>query len=166
MDSTQLVTIAVTAIITAFVKEIVGWFASRVKNLAINTTVREKIKKAFTVNRIVAIINLLLMLFASSEVYKYVYSPNPVDRFAIFNIAFYTCAAFANLLRLEIQVALFYEISQRDKIQRALIEREMDERHAAELKPLDDAIERLHKKVHETNHLVHPKKELKPPKDS
>jgi hypothetical protein len=51
MDNSQLVTIAVTAIITAFVKEIAGALFSISKNFASSTTVREKIKTALTPNK-------------------------------------------------------------------------------------------------------------------
>lgn len=149
MDTSQLVTIAVTAIITAFVKEIVGWFVSIVKNFASSTTIRTKIKTALTVNKVTAIVNLTLIGFCSWRVYYYVTLPYTLDGFSVFNIAYFTCAAFANLLRLEIQTAMFAERLRREKDQRAQIEHEMNLKHIAQLQPLGEALKKLNEKINE-----------------
>lgn len=145
MDTRQLVTIAVTAIITAFVKEIAGWLLSIAKNFAINTTIKAKIKKAFTLNKITAVVNFVIMAFCLSEVYRAVYSSEPVDRFTILKIAFYTCAGFANLLRLEIQLALHTEHMKqlRREEQIAAQELQIAKQRAESLKPLFEKADQL-----------------------
>ncbi len=160
MDKSQLVTIAVTAIITAFVKEIAGWLLSIAKNFAINETVKAKIKTAFTLNKITAITNLLIMVFCSWKVFGYVYSSDPVDRFAVFNIAFYTCAGIANLLRLELQLALHIEHLKQLRV--AEQELEFAKQHAERLKPL---LERADQAIAKSRSEIEPRtanKEAKP----
>jgi hypothetical protein len=107
MDKSQLVTIAVTAIITAFAKEIATWLSSIVKNLSTNSTIKAKIKSALTINKIMVVFNLALIAFFAREVYKVVVSPDPVDRFSAFLIAYYTCFAFLCFTRLETLMSLY-----------------------------------------------------------
>jgi hypothetical protein len=160
MDKSQLVTIAVTVIITAFVKEMVGWLFSRAKKLAINATVRAKIKRAFTINRVIAIVNLILIVFCCERVYHHVNSSAPLDRISVFTIAIYTTSAVANLLRLEIQMAISTERSTQENV-RALrdLERAKDElkaaqeRHAA-LQPVFEEVRKIRSVVSEAHKAI------------
>lgn len=148
MDKSQLVTIAVTAIITAFIKEIAGALLLISKNFATSTTVREKIAAALTPNKIVATINLVLLLFCAWNVYGYVSSPVAVDRFAVFNIAYFTGLAILSIARIDMILMIHSEstlqtrlLPARIRLEIARLEKELKE--AADEKEYNDALEKL-----------------------
>lgn len=148
MDNSQLVTIAVTAIITAFAREIAGALSSVFKNTATNTTIREKIKAALTVNKIVATINLLLALYSGWQVYKYASSSAPVDRFAVFNIAYFTGLAVLSLARICMILmihtnGLLQSSALPAQIRQEIAKVKQEQKDAAEVKAYNDAVEQL-----------------------
>ena len=152
MDNSQLVTIAVTAIITALAREIAGAVSSVFKNTATNTTIRQKIKAALTVNKIVATINLLLALYSGWQVYRSASSSAPVDRAAVFNIAYFTGLAALSLARIDIILMIHTErvlqsrrLPAQIRQEIAILERE--QKAAAEAKALDEAWEQLRETV-------------------
>ncbi len=75
MENSQLVTIAVTAVISVVSKEIIIWLVSLVKTLSVMSTIKEKVKAIFSPANIkiildvlsIAIYTLLLAYFASDS---------------------------------------------------------------------------------------------------
>lgn len=148
MDNSQLVTIAVTAIITALAREIAGALSSLFKNTATNTTIRQKIKAALTVNKIVATINLLLMFYSGWQVYKYASSPAPVDRFAVFNIAYFTGMAVLAIARIDMILMIHTESVFQSRrlpaqMRQEIATLEREQKDAAEVKAYNEALEQL-----------------------
>jgi hypothetical protein len=74
MDRAQLVTIAVTAVISVIAKEVVTWAVSLVRTLSVIKTIREKVKKIFSRNNLAIFGNLFwlawLVVLLAHEVRK------------------------------------------------------------------------------------------------
>lgn len=63
MDKTQLVTIAVTALISVTAKEVVTWLVALLKNTAAAKTITAKIKAMFTEANRAVFFDILVLLF-------------------------------------------------------------------------------------------------------
>ena len=138
MDKSQLVTIAVTAIITAFAKEIATWLSSIVKNLSTSNTIKAKLKSALTPNKITVAFNLALIAFFSRELYNLVTSPEPITRVSAFLIAMYTGYAILSVTRLETLMTLHTE---------KLIAARKRERELTELQDILDAFKKANDRL-------------------
>jgi hypothetical protein len=98
MDSKTLITIVVTAIIAAFVKEIVASLLPVVKKPFKNSTITAKLRNAITANRVFTVSNLGLLAWVGWRVFKFIADPSPVTRLAIFDMV-YSCF-IASLIRI------------------------------------------------------------------
>lgn len=104
MDSSQLVTIAVTAVVSVIAKELIVWGVGLCKNLAVIKTAKEKIKAAFSAAnrkvwralfRVTATVGFLIFLLTRDT---------PLERFDIFAIVVVVLAIVV------VTVELLYQI--------------------------------------------------------
>lgn len=63
MDTSQLITIAVTAVISVIAKEVAIWLWALVKNTATTATIKAKVKVIFTKSNLDIMFHLLLIGF-------------------------------------------------------------------------------------------------------
>jgi hypothetical protein len=91
MDKNQLVTIAVTALISTTAKELLTWAFGRAKRIATTETTKQKARKIFSKT------NLRIMLEASAfslSLYALwwdtFYDPRPITKWLIVKLTFFT----------------------------------------------------------------------------
>lgn len=164
------VVMMITAIVSAIIAGIITVRYQKSDSLGVSQRTKDKFKAV-----ILAMLGLLGIGIPLGSCIKIAYdfylfvvkSPNaPVTRNDATIISVWVFFFFVLLAQSFYNSSLTlrsYRQAQREKR-----EREFRARQDAELKPLDAAIEKLHKKIHETDHLVAPrdKQNLKPPEDS
>jgi hypothetical protein len=89
MDKTQLVTIIVTAIITAFAKVIVEGLSALTRKLFANK-LKTKLSKIVNKSSLYVLIDLIFIIFAIWQLGRLINDPNPLTRGAVFAISFWT----------------------------------------------------------------------------
>lgn len=121
MDNKTLTTIVITAIIAAFVKEIVAGLVSLVKKLFANKTITAKLRNALTANKITAVINLGLLAFSIWRLTAAFRDPSPITRGVIFDIAYYFSLIGLSVIRLEILADRYLDQIKRKREERELL---------------------------------------------
>lgn len=112
MDKTQLVTIAVTALITVIAKELVIWLVALVKNLSVINTAREKIKAIFTSTNRVIMADIFALLFYAGVLINFAIGTSTPTRLEILLIF---GAAIASLF---MAVSLIFHITKARRTKR------------------------------------------------
>jgi hypothetical protein len=101
----MLITIVVTAMITAFVKEIVVGLLSLLKKFIKNKAITAKLRKAITINKIMFVVNLGLMVYFFWKAAASLSDPSPVTRAYVFDTASSLALAAISLVRIEMIIA-------------------------------------------------------------
>lgn len=89
MDKSTLTAIVITAIIAAFVKEIVTALLSGLKKLFANKAITAKLKNAITARRVMVVLDLALIAYCIWRIVAFARDPSPITRLAIFDIAYW-----------------------------------------------------------------------------
>ena len=123
MDKGQLVTIVVTAIISAFAREIVSGLFSLVKKLSAKSTLTAKLRQVFTFDTINILLEIMVLLSNCWQLYERVSDPSPVTRQAVFHISFWTLMVGFWSWNLIADVVRYIE--RRDKIKQMSVVNEL-----------------------------------------
>lgn len=155
MDKSTLIIIVVTAIIAAFVNEIVVGLLSLAKKIFKNKTIAAKLRKTLTINKIAVAVNVGVFVFCIWRLFKLLPDPSPVTRSVVFNIASYLALAALSLARIDI-------LSYRHMDEMARQRKEQSE--LAELQALQAELKAVTTDIKETsNMLSEGRKERKTP---
>ena len=104
MDKTQLITIVVTAVITAIAKEVVVWLVGIVKSLSMIKTIKAKLKAIFNkTNRTIIREAFTITLYLAFFVY-FARDPSPPTRFEILLAIGIVFAMFVSVVNLLINI--------------------------------------------------------------
>jgi hypothetical protein len=115
MDHKQLVTIAITAVISVIAKEVVVWLLSFAKNLSTSKTVTQTAKKIFHPSNWGIMVDfscLLLWLFIFRTVMR---GPNPPYRGDVLDIVVSFIAVVFYVVRFVIVLLVRWNERQKDK---------------------------------------------------
>jgi hypothetical protein len=96
MDKKQLVTIAVTALISVMAKEIVTWLFSLAKSQAAKETTKARVRSMFRPYILAVIWNAIMFLASILFLVSNIRRPGPITRFDVFMISFWLLMACGN----------------------------------------------------------------------
>jgi hypothetical protein len=86
MDKSKLITIVVTAVITAIAKELVTWLLSVTKTLSTRATLRAKVKALFSKYNRAVFLDMGFVIFSTLTLIQVLRDKSPVTRFDVFLI--------------------------------------------------------------------------------
>jgi hypothetical protein len=98
METSQLVTIVITAIVTILAKEIVGWFVSLGKKWSIRITMNPAVRKILSIHLIFITIDISLLLYGYFTLLSLIRNTEPVTHGSVFMILFW-CWMCISMLR-------------------------------------------------------------------
>ena len=95
MDKHQLVTIAITAVISVTAKELLTWVFRRAKIIATTDTTKKKARQIFSKNNRRIVFDLLLLSAALWGLLGTVQSPSPITKWLIVRLVIFTLSPLA-----------------------------------------------------------------------
>jgi hypothetical protein len=90
MDTKQLITIVITAIVASFMKELFSWFIPFIKKHSIKIAVNPKVKRIFSVQIPFLLLDIFLLLFSYFTLLSNIRSSEPVTHASVFMILFWS----------------------------------------------------------------------------
>jgi hypothetical protein len=90
MDKKQLVTIAVTTVVSVIAREVIAWLVALVKSTATRETTREKLRKAITKRRLLIVADTFGLLYGIWLFVRILLDKTPINRLEIAFISAYT----------------------------------------------------------------------------